>query len=47
MVSLNKVIISPREIANMYVSEKMSIPEISEKTVTVKLPNRCGDLSDI
>lgn len=32
MVSLNKVIISPREIADMYVSEKMSIPEISEKT---------------
>ena len=32
MASLNKVILSPREIADMYVSEKMSIPEISEKT---------------
>lgn len=32
MASINKVILSPREIADMYVSEKMSIPEISEKT---------------
>lgn len=32
MASVNKVTVNPHEMADMYVDEKMSIPEISEKT---------------